>query len=324
MPNFTLDDMMRKVEGLLAKADSTDSDEEAATLRAAAERIMIRHKIVEEDLLQRGDLKQDDLHVLFKEVRAYPMNAKYASVYQSLMSYAVHHADCYGVWTGYDWSTGDRVMTIVGYEADIRYAEALYMGARLLFADRMEPKVDPSLSDQENVYRLRSAGLERRKVAEMMGWVKGGAKVTRLYKAACDERGEDPALTGRGTSVKDFKDAYTDAFTLEFWTRLYNAKNAIDQETGGGLVLHGRLDRIKEAAYQRWPELRPTPLDRAIGEEPKRKAQRLYKETAADRKRAARRYTAGGQAGIKAGRKAASEVDVKGTTPTRRLNESEG
>jgi hypothetical protein len=322
MPNNRLDGMMRKVESLLARADHPNTPEaEAETARRMAETIMAKYKIEEEDLLARGDLKQDDLHVLFKEVHAYPMGTKYADVYRSLMSYAVHHAGCFGVWTGYDWATGNRIMTIVGYEADIRYAEALYMGARLLFADRMEPKVDPSLSDKENVYRLRSAGMERRKVAELMGWVKGGAKVTRLYKQACEERGEDAALTGRGTSVNDFKDAYTDAFKNEFWSRLWRARSAIDAEVGGGLVLHGREDRIKEAAYQRWPELRPVPVERGIGEEPKSKATRLHKETAADRKRAQRRYTAGGRAGIVAGRKAASEVDVKGSTPIKRLNE---
>lgn len=313
-----LDDMMRKVESLLARADHPNTPEaEADSARAMAERIMVKYKIEQEDLLARGELSIDGLHVLFKEVAAYPMGSRYTEVYRSLMGYAVHHAGCYGVWQGVDWATQNYMITIVGYEADIRYAEALYMSARLVFADRMEPKVDQSLSDMDNVYRLRSAGLERRKVAEMMGWVKGGAKVTRLYKAACDARGEDPVLTGQGTSVNDYKAAYVDGFKDVFWNRLSTARLAVEAEESGGLVLHGRMERIKEAAYERWPQLRPSTKPAVRSTKPVK----YRPPTKAQQRAWERQYSAGGRAGREAGKRAASEVDVAQSTPHKRLSE---
>lgn len=315
-----LDAMMRKVEGLLARADHPNTPTaEADSARAMAERIMIKYKIEQEDLICRGEAVVNGLDILFKEVKVYRWDSPYGNVYQSLMAYAISHTGCYGVWTGRSID-GERVITIVGYEADIRYAEALFLSARLIFADRMEPKVDPNLSDEDNVYRLRSSGLERRVVADMMGWVKGGAKVTRLYKAACAKRGEEPVLTGQGMSVADYREGYAEAFKSEFWTRLWHARSAIEKEMeGSGLVLHGRKERILEAAYTRWPELRPsTEVTKA---ETKPVEYKYKPPTKAELRAMERRNNRVARAGQSAGRRAASEVDVAGQTPKRRLGE---
>lgn len=319
MPNKEtdrLDDMMRKVEGLLAVADNPATPSEAAdTYRAQAERIMRKYKIEEEDLLARGELSINGLNVLFKTIQVYPLGSEFDTTYQYLVSAAIQHTDCQGVWAGYE--NGMRCMEIIGYEADIRYAEALFMSARLVFADRMEPKHDPNLSDEDNVYRMRSAGMERIRIARIMGWEKGGAKVTRLYKAACEARGEDPVLTGKGNDVRHYREAYAEAFWSEFWHRLLNAKNAIDAEIGeGGLVLHGRKERIKEAMYERYPYLRPDNKPARRDHTPKTR-----RWTKADEKKFQRKQTAVGRAGREAGKAAAREVDVKQQTPKRRLSD---
>jgi hypothetical protein len=313
-----LDAMMRKVSGLLAKADDPAcTPEEADSCRNMAERIMVKYKIEQEDLIKRGDLRVNGLDILFKEVNAYHLGNEYSDVYSALMSYAIAHTGCYGVWTGY--TNMERVITIVGYEADIRYAEALFTSARLLFADRMEPKVEPSLSDEDNVYRLRSSGMERIRIAKVMGWGDTGsatAKVTRLYKKACEARGEDAALTGRGVSVVDYRLAYAEGFKSEFWSRLYEARIAIEAELdSGGIVLHGRKERIMEEVYKRWPSLRPSTEPAVRSTKPVK-----YKPpTKAEMRAWEKQHTPAARAGRQAGRKAASEVDVVGQTPKRRL-----
>jgi hypothetical protein len=310
-----LDKMMERIRNMLARADHpTANKHEADMCRQQAEKLMRQYKIAEEELIASGDAVVNGLDVLFRETPVYHVGSKYADVYRSLISYAITHTGCQGVFTGSSID-GERMVTIVGYEADIRYAEALYNNARLLFADRMEPKVDPNLSDMENVYRLRSSGLERRIVAERMGWVKGGAKVTRLYKAACEARGEEPILTGQGTMVDDYIVGYCDGFKNEFWSNLWHARQAVDAVIDGGMVLHGREDRIKEAAYQRWPELRPST------EVAKRETKPVkYKPpTRAELRAMEKRSNATARAGARTGAKAAAEVDIKGQTPTRRL-----
>ncbi len=317
-----LDAMMDRIEKMLARADHPNTPpEEADTARAMAETMMRKYRIEQEDLLKRGELKVDQFNVLFKDINAYPMDSEFGQVYRYLISAAINHAGCLGVWRGYvptDDGT-QYVLQAIGYEEDIRYAESLFMSARLVFADRMEPKPDPNLSDMENVYRMRSAGMERIRIANLMGWVKGGAKVTRLYKQACALKGEEPVLTGKGVDVKQYREAYAEAFWLQFYERLQAARNAADAEVSPGLQLHDREGRIKEAMYQRYPHLRPDP-DRT----PARKGNikvRERKWTKADQRAAERRYSAASQAGRQAGIKAASEVDVRGTTPKRRLEE---
>lgn len=318
-----LDSMMRKVESLLERADHPNTPPaEAESARTMAERIMRKYKIEEEDLRAKGELVGDQFAVKFHHVKVYNIESPFKDVYTTLVTAAAQHAGVQCVWEGWGYTDGERVINLIGYEADVRYAESLFYQARLVFAARMEPRVDPSLTDEENVYALRSSGLERRKVAEMMGWVKGGAKVTRMYKAACAKRGEEPTLTGTGNNLEDYRVMYGRQFVTTFWQNLWRARCAVDAEiTGGGLVLHGREERIKEAMYERWPHLRPVPAERGIGESSASKAQRYKGPSAAELRKEARRRTGAGAAGARAGQRAADEITIDGLTPRKRLSE---
>ena len=314
-----LDSMMQKVEALLSRADHPNTPpEEADTARQMAERIMAKYKIEQEDLIKRGELKVDQFNVLFKTVYAAPTESEYAMVYRDIAAYCIHHVGAVGVNKGIEYKDGVGywIIEFIGYEEDIRYAEALFMHARLLFADRMEPKYDPALSDEDNVYRMRSAGMERIKIARIMGWEKGGAKVTRLYKKACEARGEEPVLTGQGTMVGDYKEAYKQGFLNRLWTNMSNARSAVEAELdSGGLVLHGRKDRILEAMYTRYPILRPdtTPV------KTKQRPVKYRGPSKADMRKMERMSRGVAQAGRNAGASAANEVNIKGQTPKRRL-----
>lgn len=319
----TLDNKMRHIDGLLAKADHPNTPAaEAAAARAMAERLMVKYRIEESTLIERGDLKVDGVVVQNRTVFVAPAESEFLMVYRYLMAYALHHCGVQGV-AKYETHDGVFGITIdaFGYEADIRYMEMLYNNARLVFADRMEPKPRPDESDEDNVYRMRSAGMERIRIASVMGFgttTSATAKVTRLYKKACAARGEDPTLTGRGNSVKDFRTVYADEFKAAFWERLSEARNAVEAEVlEGGLILHGREERVKEAMYRKYPSMRPDP-NREPATVKARKA-KPFRITKAMLKDAERRSSAAGQAGRAAGRKAADEINIKGTTPKRRL-----
>jgi hypothetical protein len=172
----------------------------------------------------------------------------------------------------------------------------------------MEPKRDAALSDMENVYRMRKAGMERIRIAQVMGWVKGGAKVTRLYKQACAAKGEDPVLTGRDMSVAQYRASYAEGFTSEFWRRLWRARETVDS-TGQDLVLHGRKDKVDEAFYTLFPHLRPDPA--ALTKRTKSPAIKQRKWTQADQKRLLASQSAAAQAGKSRGEDAARQVEIK-------------
>ncbi len=318
----TLDNKMRHIQQLLNRADHPGTPAaEAATARAMAEKLMVKYRIEESTLIESGDLKVDVISVQRYKVFVSPHDSEFYEVYRALASYAFYHVGCQSV-ARFDTLNGEfgYVFEVFGYEADIRYGEMLFNNARLLFADRMEPKPDPNLSDEDNVYRMRSAGMERIRIASMMGFgttTSATAKVTRMYKKACAARGEDPTLTGRGNSVKDFRTVYADEFKFAFWERLIEARNAADAEIQeGGLILHGREERVKEALYAAYPSLRPDPNRKPV----KARKAKPFKITNAMLKDAERRSSAAGRAGREAGRKAASEINIKGQTPKRRLN----
>jgi hypothetical protein len=228
---------------------------------------------------------------------------------------------------------GDRGLraTLVGYEGDIRYAEFLWTNAHLMFATKVNPQYDATLSEAENVYRLRSSGMKRADIADLVYGRGEGAnasarsKVQRIYTREVAKRGEKAIASGLGFNYKLFREGYAEEFVATLTRRLMMARDAADT-AGGGLVLHGRKDRVDEAFYIVFPAMRPdtTPavpyVDPAANCPNCAKAKTTcrqhptYRWTKADEAREnARRYGASAQAGRGAGQAAAEGVVIRGT-----------
>lgn len=251
------DSMMAKVRALLDKAESTEFAAEADAYRTKAEELMAKYRIEIEDLLAGKTLAEGiaapspipfDTQVC--------RNGQFSGHYAHMWGQVVTHV---GVRSHTRWvySGGEPIWTAegVGFDADVQYAELLYTAARMAFSERLEPKVDAKLSDQENVYRLRSAGIERVRIADIM-WGNTDkvflGRVGRMYKAECALRNETPALSGRGVTGAAYREAYANEFIFEFARRLQAARSG-----GSGVALGNRETVLSEAFYQRFPHLRP-------------------------------------------------------------------
>jgi hypothetical protein len=150
--------------------------------------------------------------------------------------------------------------------------------------------------------------------ASYVGWGdRAHQKVTTVYKRACKQRGEDPILTGKSTSMKVYREEYVAGFISGYYNMLWRARNA--GETGGqALVLAGRKDDVDEAFYREFPHLRPKAAVGNNGEgriAQRRRKQREYRPTKADIRAMERRNSAAGRAGAMAGKRAAEEVQVQ-------------
>lgn len=330
--------MIKKVSALLATADSLQegNPEAAATYRAKAEEMQRKYRIAEEELLATDASVAASIAPEWTEVEVVSLASPFRQTYYLLWAWAAEHAGIEertvqvgGKWTSY----------AVGYAGDLRMAEVLFNNARLVFQDRMEPQVKPELGDQVNVYRLREAGIERNRIAQLLwgapldssGQVQH-RKVAKLYAAECQVRGVDPKIQGRGTNVSDYRKAYAESFQGEFWWLLRKARNAADS-VGGALVLPGRAERVKEAFYAKYPEMRPS-QEVAVREEPQR-CERCAKAKSGhcrdhrpmsqtEQERLTRyRHSASGRAGALAGESAAREVEIAGVKPAKRLPEGE-
>lgn len=255
-------DMLAKVRALVDTAESLEAQgnaEAGASYRAKAEDLMRKYRIEEEELIAQDPTSVEPVRVRVVIIKE---DNPFRQQYVNLFSVIARHA---GARCCFDWvrnGTGqyEVVAEAVGYETDTRYAEMLFTAARLVFSDRLEPKVDSLLSDQVNAYRLRSAGMERVKVAELI-WgnrekVNLG-RVGRYYKAECVKRGEVAALDGRGVTGKVYREQYAAEFVWALEARLRRAQDAAGQ-MGGGMVLHGRKERVNEAFYTHFPSYRPS------------------------------------------------------------------
>jgi hypothetical protein len=315
--------MMKLISGLIAKAESTDSEHEAAALRAKAEELMRKYRIEEENLIAADPGTLTPTHKTFDVVES--GHEFIDEIYQLWYDIAAHCGVRHHV--QYEYRSGRPsayVTTAVGYASDLRYAELLFVSARLVFASKLTPEVNPQESDRANVYRLRSAGRTRRSIALLM-WGEdthaAHAKVGKLYAEACAERGEDPVVAGRTINAKTYRSVFARSFTSAFRYRLFKARQSASA-TGGGLELAGREERVNEAFYAMYPAQRPQPKteEKATDSKPG-KAVKEWKPTKADIARHNRlNNSETAQAARRAGIDAAADVRLARTAGTEELS----
>lgn len=323
-----LDGILRKIQGLLNKADGTDNEHEAQACQEMAEKLMRKYRIEQEHLIAADPVS---VAPIAETIVLGTADTRFPSEYLSMFGLIAHHV---GARARYAWAGRDLTARVVGYESDVRYAAMLYASARMVFQEKLEPKIKPELSDAENCYRLRSAGIERNRIARLLWDLDthaAHAKVGHLYKQAAIARGEDPALNGREINAKTYRQAYARNFVQHLATRLREARDAADGGSGA-MVLHGRQERVDEAFYERYPEFRPTKetaVRRECADCAKTKhssgqcrAHRALTWTKADEARWQREhYSASAEAGQSAGREAASQVQLSRVESSKRLGE---
>jgi hypothetical protein len=257
-------DYAAKIQRLIANAENEAlSDEARAAYRAKAEQFMRQYRIAEEEALATdpGSAKPITHKITLRQagLGQSDLQSWYASVFASIASHTgVRHVTRYELVPDKGYA---MVATVVGYEGDVRYTEFLWTAAYLMFSTRIDPVWDSTLDEATNIYRLRAAGHERRKIADQ-AWGNGNlpaarSKVQRIYVRECRRRGEVPGATGLGYQTDAYRQSYARSFRETLHSRLAEARNAADS-IGGVLVLHGRSDRVNEAFYELFPEYRPS------------------------------------------------------------------
>lgn len=267
--------MAEKIGKLIAMSEDLSLEKPARDSYAEkAEELSRQYRIDEENVISSGAEAASvpqAYRIILVEGLQYWYAGEFAGAYQRIWKEIQRHTGLIGH-VEYDYETGEQNRKMVavgaGYEIDIRLAQFLWTAAHLTFATRVDTKVNPNLSDQENCYYMRGSGMERRDVAKQL-WgsdEKDGAahgKVHKLYLAECAKRGEQPSVGGKGFQGKRYREAYADGFVDEFGWRLRDARSAVDAKSGG-LVLHGRADRVKKVYWELHPDKAPlTPEQQA-------------------------------------------------------------
>lgn len=326
-----LDGIMRKVKGLIAVAEHPETDPTVKKkYQEMAKRLIKKYQLHQEHLIAQDQLSVTPILRSFDISR---WNSFVCGYLHTLFLYVAEDCDVQTYVTYERKDNGQQYMVgkTVGYEIDLRFLDLLWSSIRLSFIGKLDPEVDPKLTDEENIYRLRSAGIARKDVAEML-WGKwthsNSAKVGKVYKEECRKRGEEPALDGKGIHLQTFKEAYAREFVDRVQTRLWQARSAVMAQ-GGDVVFANRDERVKEKFYEHFPHLRPKPVvmvpvmdEEPPTEEAKKARKRLaYWETAAYRKMIERKYeSTAAIAGAKLGKSAGDDVNISRIAPrTERL-----
>jgi hypothetical protein len=326
-----LNDMLRKVQALLDRAEHPNTPAaEAESARNMAERLMLKYRIEEEEV--RTHALASDATAIKPIVEPFVVGdaqSEYRNHYYTMMSAIISHVgniryanDIAKAWDADGRAYWQDTVTLVGFEWVVRWAMTLYTSLRLHFSNTLEPKVDPTLSDEDNIYRLRAAGIERIRIADMMGWgtsQPATARVTNLYKRACAARGESASVTGRSLNVKTYRSSFADAYVSEVRSRL-SAMRIDAGLASGALVLSGRKEAVDEAFYDAFPNLRPKPaVERVGGNSPWkcekcRRAKSGYCRDHSYLKPRAYKERKYSSTGLAAGRRAGATADLGHTT----------
>lgn len=268
--NENLDNIMRKVRGLIANADDPATPPAAAaTFREKAEALMFKYKI--ESLTAAPEARIERPVPVWKTFWVCRTDNEWRSFYAGIAQEAMHQDDIrYRQEYATNEDDGHRWLTyqVVGYESDLEYAELLMTTAMHAFGRNLEPKVDPKETDAANALRLRRGGMERRRIAMALfgGWetvneMKAkNRKVTRLIKEEANRIGQPELineLLGRGGSnIATYRKSYANGFYWTLHSRM-RTKKLFDATEEQALVLASAKDAVAEAFYTRYPHLRP-------------------------------------------------------------------
>lgn len=327
-----LEKMAAKIRALLAKAEATDFPEEAATYHERAEELRRKYQLAEESLIAE-DAKS--IMPVVREIVITNSSSPFYMDHFGLWSRVSRH---FGVlFRARHAARGEVIATVVGYASDIRLVEGLYQTAWMTMVAQLEPSVDLSLSDEENVYRLRHSGMERNRIAKLLWGADMGqaghaahARVGKLYAQACRKRGESASAAGKGVNKTVYREKYAEEFVYRMGERLARARDAVDSQAGA-LVLPGREERVQEAFWAQFPDEHPEARKAARAareaEEAnlpavKRKAPRWTK---ADQRRYDQRHNSeAARRGSAAGAAAADKVEISRTSaPAKRVEPSQ-
>lgn len=232
---MALGDFSNKIAALLASADDESyPDNIRAGYRAKALELMDKYNVAEEEALASDPTSSLPIVHTILIRKPGQGNGDLGHMYREMITYIARHTGVrIHVETLSDWG---QSATVVGYEGDVRYTELLWTGAYLMFATRIDPTWDPAKPESENIFFLRQAGIERRRIADM-AWGNGDdaaarSKVQRIYKQEAARRNEDVLAAGLGFNTKHYRDAYAQAFLTTLNRRLREARDAADSVHG--------------------------------------------------------------------------------------------
>lgn len=249
------DKMIQRVRSLLERAGHAETpEEERAACLAKADELMHKYRI--ERAMLNFDHRDQAKEIISKKIPNEYSN-EYSSILNSIYFSILRHAGAQ-VKMGYDQ------LIAVGYEEDIQFGMLLYTDVHREFVSRMFPAWDGWRSFEENVQRIKDSGRSWMDIVKMAPErynlnANSGSRLRSAYKREYAKQGWEMPKQQTRTPEK-FRDSFASSFEDRILNRLrhYQKTNdGVDVNDKVSLAVRTDQERIREAFYDLYPEMRP-------------------------------------------------------------------
>lgn len=253
------EDVLRKVQALLDKADSTTFEAERDALLLKAHEWMTKHAIDSYELeMRKKEVRQREVPIQSKFVICQtdsPVKQQWLQLFAAVSG----HARCESVVSGVRNKIGPVNGIVVGFPADVKYAEMLYTSLRTQLLRQVEPRPDPDKSYGQNVVMLMESGQSRKRIADLLGvpWSHAeGMKMSKMWRVFKESQGQEAAKGSRPlptTYMRNFANGFVAGISMRFW----NMKMSDNRGEVGtkAIVLAERSADVQEALRKFFPRL---------------------------------------------------------------------
>jgi hypothetical protein len=246
------DDLLRKIAGLLAKAEQTEFEGERLVFMQKADELMAKYQIELWELSQRDagriDLRQPVIRD-FDYAWAFS-SGPFPEICEALWSLFIStasHTTCTIVYHKQHYS-GERgesagyVVPVVGTEADLGYMTLLFTSLMTQLIEATHPKADRNISYEENLCRFREAGFswpETAKAMQVVGWHVGEDiedarhKCAHAYRRYVKRMGIEQNYNHYKTYRRNFSHGFAERVNVRF----HQMRRETAEHVGTGMEL---------------------------------------------------------------------------------------
>lgn len=259
------DKIIERIAKLLAQAEHPNTSEtERDVYLAKADEMMARH-MIDEALIRLAQAPAERRKPVRVDVELFDRHSVYGI---KMSTIATEVARTVGVRMA--TRSGSNVVSLVGFDEDVRWMQMLFLNVQMAFIGRMRPEWSDQRSLGANVALMRESGMGWPEVSRVA--FKAGAtedfdrysgtfvwsdRLAAAYKKHCKETGSTPVTITRHEA---YRATYAEAFTSRICSRLTTMRlDRLDdvKSTGTELALRSVEDDVNDAFYTEFPNLSP-------------------------------------------------------------------
>lgn len=239
------DKKLEQVRALLAKAESSEFEGEAAVFRAKADELMANYAI---EQWQLDEVNEKDANRKGREPERRDVNIEwynapqYKHIYTDMwfmFGAVARHCRCKVVWWG---GNGTKTVPVLGLPSDLDYFDLLFTHLQIQLFGKIHPGVEDGDSYIDALVRMKEAGMKWDAIGAKLikaGLMEGpytrniGVRFTKEYTKHCEEQGRERKYI----NPKTYQRSFTEGFCAQVSTRLAEQKKDQKEKGGSGMEL---------------------------------------------------------------------------------------